>query len=70
MAISLKKEDSGLGPPFEDCFFCGSPTDTWYEALNIPVCWLCAQEHSVTELPGYTGTYHKDRKRHYLKERK
>jgi hypothetical protein len=35
----------------EACFFCKGGTRFWHQASNQPVCPVCAQFHSASELP-------------------
>lgn len=35
---------------FEDCYFCGTPTNTWHKKTNTPVCMCCSVQHEESEI--------------------
>lgn len=49
--IEIKREDHGLGPPYENCCFCFRPTPYWNEVRDVPVCESCAPKHEQSQVP-------------------
>ena len=50
MSIPIVEEPEDFGPPYERCYFCDEPTNTWYELVDIPVCNKCSELHDVSEV--------------------
>jgi len=39
------------GDPREECCMCGTPTETWAEAKDVPLCMSCAETSNVFSIP-------------------
>lgn len=48
----LIKEPHGLGPPYERCSYCYTPTPYWIKNLNIPCCQSCFKQKNQHYQPG------------------
>lgn len=51
----LKEWGMGLERLQERCVLCGTPTRTWHDATNQPVCGECAESKNVSDLPRKPG---------------
>ena len=49
--LKVVKENAELGPPYEDCCMCGTPTPFWYPQKDVPLCKGCANDHDATDIP-------------------
>ncbi len=56
----LQKEFRGL---IEKCIFCDTPTRTWHENTNNPVCVKCAKVKKVSDIKEDWGKLIRKQKR-------
>ena len=49
--VTIEREDSEYGPPYEKCCVCSIPTPFWYVENDVPLCGMCAANMEEKDVP-------------------